>query len=213
MLTANQIIALANQYTSALPLRFVVSMAFHESGGDESEVDDYKSGKRQKAYDSEADGKEYTVGLFQCSHADLAQVTGDGSGYVTRLQDPDLNTRVFCGAMEKNLSRIREASGVFDNDTPDLWAYLAISHNQGLGAALQSINAYGMNWAAYKQRNAGSTTLPAHFAAYGDDAISGGQHWPSGSDTPDAPDSGGLDPMLLIPILVVSCVGLYLVLA
>lgn len=59
----------------------------------------------------------------------------------------------------------------------DVYSYMAIGHNQGIGAALKSINTYGMNWAAYKARpeNAGvNVAIDRGSGIYGDDVVSGG---------------------------------------
>jgi hypothetical protein len=55
----------------------------------------------------------------------------------------------------------------------DVWAYLALAHNQGLGAALKTIRTYGLDWDAYKKRNPTMTGI----IEYGDDCISGGPAW------------------------------------
>jgi hypothetical protein len=55
----------------------------------------------------------------------------------------------------------------------DTWAFLAIAHNEGLGAAEKTIMAHGLNWSAWKKRN----PRLAAMAAYGDDCITGGDRW------------------------------------
>jgi hypothetical protein len=59
----------------------------------------------------------------------------------------------------------------------DLYSYLGIAHNMGIGTALQSIKTYGMDWAAFKARpeNAGLNIVQARSGGtYGDDVVSGG---------------------------------------
>lgn len=55
-------------------------------------------------------------------------------------------------------------------------AYMAIAHNHGLGYAQTTINRYGMNWQAYKERNP-TDNIVCH--GYGEDCVTGGSNYPS----------------------------------
>lgn len=104
--------------------------------------------------------------------------------------------RIFAAAADYN-----SANGIapFDESNPpaDVWAYVAIAHNQGLGSAssgkgaLGSIAQYGLDWSAYKQRNAGAVNIATDRGSgvYGDDVISGGPDFTPGMAT--APFDGG----------------------
>jgi len=78
----------------------------------------------------------------------------------------------------QEIIRLADDRQVFDHETeysvrPDVWAYLSIAHNQGLGACKKTIRKYGLDWTAYKLRNSG-TPFWKDVAEYGDDCISGG---------------------------------------
>lgn len=75
------------------------------------------------------------------------------------------------------------AQGYRELPVPDLWAYLAIAHNQGIGTyaldgggALGTIRRNGVDWAAYKIRNA-HLGLPIITNGYGDSCLDGGERW------------------------------------
>lgn len=104
------------------------------------------------------------LGLFQILNGEVAQ-HGDVGAF---LVDIDRQAELMVERTEDNRARIREAAGV-PADALDPWdtgAYLALAHNEGIGAALQTIEAYGMDWDAYKARNPGR-----RINAYGDDCL------------------------------------------
>lgn len=107
--------------------------------------------------DHESDFNPYTVsdggkslGLYQVNASEAAEAGESGN-----LFDVDVNTRVMVYLAERNRAAIRNLIGLSSNvlDPWDMGAYLSIAHNQGLGAALETIREYGMDWAAYKDRN------------------------------------------------------------
>lgn len=81
--------------------------------------------------------------------------------------------------------------GKVERTNPDLLAYLALAHNEGLGAALKTVALHGLNWDAWCERNCpgwceARTAAPARAAEllakyplgnmckYGDDCMTGG---------------------------------------
>lgn len=166
----SEVVAMWGKYTSRIPAQFAVGLAERESGFDASEVDDYKSGTRV----TPVQGGKYTVGLFQVSESEYREIDGDtGQWYVDALRDPETNTRVFATYMEKRLDTITALAGARE---PDVWAYLALAHNAGIGMVRETIGKYGMDWEAFKARNAG-TDQGKRWARYGDAAINGGTKW------------------------------------
>lgn len=166
----SEIVSLWSKYTTRIPAQFAVGLAERESSFDASEVDDYKSGTRV----TPVDGGKYTVGLFQISESEYREIEGDtGQWYVTALQDVETNVRVFARYMEKRLDTIESLAGAKE---PDVWAYLALAHNAGIGMVRETIQKYGMDWEAFKTRNAG-TDQGKRWARYGDAAINGGTKW------------------------------------
>ena len=53
-------------------------------------------------------------------------------------------------------------------------AYLAIAHNKGMGFARLTIQRYGMDWTAYKERNPHDSIVDH---GYGEDCVTGGPQW------------------------------------
>lgn len=109
--------------------------------------------------------------------------------------DLDKSTMCMIRLAEDNRRGLRLAAGLAD-DKPDpdytdaagaVWpggtmrAYLAVAHNMGMGAARLSIQRYGMDWAAYKQRNPAQNVVDHH---YGEDCITGGPFWPTTNQQP-----------------------------
>ena len=77
--------------------------------------------------------------------------------------------------MEKRLESIIKAANLITPYPNDVWAYLALCHNQGKAACLKTIKNYSLNWEAYKKRN---PKLRIVSSGYGDDVITGGPHYP-----------------------------------
>jgi hypothetical protein len=159
-LTPQQVVDLWRQYTTDIPWQYALGSAQHESDLEPGPGAD-TSGDQPKLSDSTS------YGLYQMSTFEqgLAVVIGD-------IHDPDVNTKIFYLTMSKKLGAIRAAAG-FDDHGSDVWAYLGMAHNMGLGSALKTIAQHGLDWQAYKDRN---PDLPFVSKGYGDDCISGGKY-------------------------------------
>lgn len=141
--------------------RYFVATCFHEAGCTNEWDTEVATASNPTGFTS--------VGAYQLS-ADEAQ------RYGYKLVDMlDLTKATECMIMvaEHNRHVLREYAGITGDDPPDMRAYLALGHNQGLGAARKTITAHGMDWDAYRERNPGAAILK-----YGDDCISGGPEWP-----------------------------------
>jgi hypothetical protein len=166
--------------SSRIPARFAVGSALHESGYAVNEIDAGDQG----------DGSD-SIGIFQLSKAEAS----DAGHPLADLTDLDQAATVFAITMHKKLDAIVKATNdgndLYDDD--DLWAFLQIAHNQGLGAALATIKAHGANYSGpggYRERNIG-INKPGfngpHIIAYADDVISGGHDWDPSWDALPAP--------------------------
>lgn len=145
------------RYTRRIPAKYGLGTAQHESSFTLNEVDTEESGGVSK-------------GVYQLSEGEAADA-GFPQANLLGLEDA---TAVFCILCESRLDSIIKAARLDEKNLPmDVWAYLALAHNQGLYAAVKSIQRYGLNWATYKQRN----PQLAGMGRYGDDVISGGSHW------------------------------------
>lgn len=142
-----------------IPPRFFVGTAQHETNFAINEIDTEPNGF-------------VTEGIYQISREEATEVGMPKAD----LLDLDVATVVFTRLMEKRLSRI--LSKTTHPVKEDVWAYLAIAHNQGLGAALKTIEAHGLDWAAYKKRNPKVRIVSS---GYGDNVITGGPRWPKGA--------------------------------
>ena len=143
-------------------MQYAFGTAQHETDFTLNEVDVEMSGFCSK-------------GIFQLSEEEAGQAHNPGAN----LLDLDDSCQVLMSISAHRLDMIaQEAKLVASNPfPPDAWAYLVIAHNQGPMAAVKTIRRYGLDWAAYKQRNA--ITEPK-LLAYGDDCISGGAKFPEG---------------------------------
>ncbi len=151
------LVAAWRRYTQRIPAKYALGTAQHESSFTLNEVDTEKSGYVSK-------------GVYQLSESEAAEAEFSHANLL-ELEDA---TRVFCVLCERRLQRIIKTARLAEENLPvDVWAYLALAHNQGLSAALKTIELHGLNWAAYKQRN----PQLAGMGRYGDDVISGGSHW------------------------------------
>lgn len=126
--------------------------------------------------DTEEDDDVHSLGLFQVNSDEAKQ-----AGYNPKSLDllsPQDNLAVFVRISEQRLDAILKEIGYPSPEPEDLRAYLFLSHNQGLGAAIKSIQMYGLNWgngdSSYKARNVQHRS----WLAYGDDVISGGRYYP-----------------------------------
>lgn len=151
-ISASDAKALWLKYTDKIPWSFGAGSGKHESNFTYNEVDTEKSGFQ-------------SFGIYQLSKNE-AKEAGESSG---NLFDPETNTYIFVNRSLYRLKKILSAAKL-DSPTSDVWPYLFIAHNQGLEAAIKSINDYGLDWSAYKKRNASHTD----WIAYGDDVQTGG---------------------------------------
>lgn len=150
---------LARQATARIPAQYFVGTAQHESNFAANEIDTEESGYVSK-------------GLYQIAEDEAAPIM-----HGANLCDPVIATLVFARLQERRLDAI--LAHVPNAKQPDVWAYLAIAHNEGLGTwaadgkgALGTICRNGVNWPGYKARNYGRPICD-----YGDDVISGGARW------------------------------------
>jgi hypothetical protein len=180
--------------TRVVPPQFALGTALHESSYKLNEVDVEPNGHT-------------TGGLFQSDLPTLspfivgdAIVAGMPEKNIFYLEDA---CAVFAAMCERSLGRIYGAVdawndahgwGPIDRDNPpaDVWAYLAIAHNQGAGAAVKTIRAYGLDWTDYKRRNPTVNIAMARAGGtYGDDVISGGPDWREEYGQPFEQDDAG----------------------
>jgi hypothetical protein len=164
------LVACWRKYTTRIPCQHVCGTAQHETNYVLNELDTEPSGFQ-------------SGGLLQLD-SDEAKAAGRPKAVLYDLDDACF---VFANRCEFRLDTILAAADL-DEPTPDVWAYLAIAHNQGLGrfataarrkpgehpGALGSIADYGLDWPAYKARN---PQYAHNMIPYGDDCISGGEKW------------------------------------
>jgi len=126
-----------------------------------------------------------SVGGFQIGNEESQRY-----GYqLSDMLDLDKATSCMVRMAQDNRATLRYAlkltDDVHDPDYTDgkgvTWAggnmraYLAMAHNHGTGYTRATLAKYGMDWAAYKSRNA-TDPLVAH--GYGEDCITGGANYP-----------------------------------
>lgn len=212
---------LAAQLAPQIPAGLFVAVARKESGGDASEVDVYSTGKRvpDDQIDWGASGKEYTVGLFQCSASELRDYSGNASAYVAALQDPSMNLLVYAGALQKYIAEVK-ARG-WDGQSADGWAFVALGHNMGLARLKEKLTLIGgVNWASfverYKDRTLDSGYDATRWVNYGQaviDELEGTRILPAAvGDSIDAVEEtladAGIDPLLGV-VLIVGALALW----
>lgn len=203
-LTADEVVALWVKYSPNIPAAFALGSATHESDLDPSVV----------SRGDQSDGSD-SIGLYQISKAEAIAALRP----LADLLDAEDNTAVFASIMETKLAAIRaycDVNGIQTGE-PDLWAYLAMSHNMGIGSVRKTLATYGMDWPGYKLRNPGLAFVAK---GYGDDAITGGRH--AGEVTPTVNEEGqavdlqtatgegdtGLLPRVLLVIAVAWLLGI-----
>jgi len=191
----SDVLAVARSVSSRVPGQFFVGTAQHESGFVVNERD---SGDQGDGTDSD--------GIFQLSRSEAIK-SGHPAADLFDLGDA---ATVFAILMHRNLDRILSAAGNSSYPPGDVWAYLAMSHNQGIGAVEDSIRKFGLNYSGpggYRERNK-NTVKPGfngpNIIAYCDDVISGGKSWRfEWNDLPPPdPDVDVLDPVSGLPILL-----------
>lgn len=149
--------------TFSIPAQYVLGTAEHESDLTLNEIDTEESGFVSR-------------GIFQVSDEECYEV---GAGCEVDPLDLSNSCYILVALCERRLDKLIAEASLRPTGPwpPDIWAYLAIAHNQGLSAACKSIRRFGLNWSRYKQRNSPQGAYFARMAAYGDDVISGGLHW------------------------------------
>jgi hypothetical protein len=156
---------------SAIDARYALGTAQHEADLTVNEVDTEPSGYISK-------------GVYQLSDGEASDAGFPGAD----LLSLDASTKVFVELSARRLRAILAAwmtlapklNGLSPDGIPDdARAYLAVAHNAGLSTATKSITHYGMDWAAFVTRNAG-TDWGRKIARYGSDCVSGGVYWPTG---------------------------------
>lgn len=171
------------QYTR-IPPQFAVASAEQESGHTINEIDEEPPDEHGISYISK--------GIFQLSDGEAAHV-GHASADLLTLEGASL---VFALLQEERLAILLSAAGL-DAPTPDIYGFLSVAHNQGVGAARETIIKHGASWSAYKSRNISAAEAAVavatpetiehartklawwhSVAAYGDDCITGGARWP-----------------------------------
>jgi hypothetical protein len=165
---------LARSATKIIPDRYFVATATHESNFATNEVD-----TEEKGYVSK--------GLYQISDDEATSVGMRGAN----LLDPVMATIVFAKLQERRLTSIIGHLGATGVRYPDVWAFLAVGHNEGMGAwaakgkgVLVTLFNHGCIWGdpavpaaeddpkSYRQRNATRAIVK-----YGDDCVTGGPAW------------------------------------
>ncbi len=189
--SADDVAAAWQRFTSRIPVQYALGTAKHESSFATNEIDTEDSGFVSK-------------GIFQVSDGEAATVAPQS----VDLTDLVTSCRIFAALSEKRLDAIIAAANLNESDLPDdVWPYLVIAHNQGLGAAEKTISLYGLNWNAYKLRNA-NTDLGQRTARYGDDVIpSGPSAMSSDSSQDDNEEPDAETPLAANGCLVVVLVG------
>jgi hypothetical protein len=123
---------------SSVPLGYYHATVEHESG--------YSWNVRRTE-----DSGFQSWGLFQVGSSGFAEAGLTGIDPLL----PVVNAQAAVYITERDRARLRQLIGLAPGapDHRDMGAYLSIAYNQGLGAALETVGQYGMDWAAYKARN------------------------------------------------------------
>jgi hypothetical protein len=163
------IVAEWRKYASQVPAQYALGTAQHETDFTLNEKDTEPSGY-------------VSMGLYQIGVEEMQQ-TGHANANPYDLEDITIIMVDLAEARYKRLLQVArdraDASvsssprGLSSQQVLDLWAYLALAHNQGLAAAIKTITRHGVGWAAYKARN----PQLADMGRYGDDCITGGSKW------------------------------------
>lgn len=158
VVTPEEIIFEAIKIGTKLRHQYLVGTAKHETNYAVNECDEEENGFR-------------TYGVYQVSRQECREV-GEPDVDLLNLAN---STRVFCALMEKRLERIIKEINLDPNNLPlDVWFYLAMIHNMGLGATLKTIKRYGLDAKAWTERN----PKLAKNSRYYNNCISGGPDFP-----------------------------------
>lgn len=177
--------------------RYYVGTCFHESGCTNEWDTEIATASSPKGFVS--------VGAFQIGEDEAKRFRFK----LEDMLDLDKASECMVKLAESNRQAIRTAAAIpFKSPDPDCvvngkdWiggairAYLAITHNHGVGYMRQTIKNYGLNWAAYRLRNP-LDNIVAH--GYGEDCITGGSYWPNNAP-PMLPNHRDL--FLTIPFMI-----------
>src|SRR5271157_4240977 len=132
--------------TNKIIAQYAVASAQHETDFTTNEKDIEVSGFVSK-------------GIFQIADDEVIEAqewarATNNDARLGKLQSIDLYTLegssyVLATLAEKRLKRICEAAGLDYDDTtnlpPDVWFYVALAHNMGLGGALKTIANHGLD--------------------------------------------------------------------
>jgi hypothetical protein len=197
--SADDVIASARANSSGrIPMQHFLGSAQHES--------DLTVNERT----AEGNGQN-SDGLYQLNFGEAVRALRPDAN----LLDIDDNTLVFATLADARLTKCVGAANDYNaanglaaldetNLPPDIWAYVAIAHNQGDAAAVKSISTYGLDWNAYQSRNASVQGVAEHLSYYAD-AISGGSYW---RDEFGAPSPAGGTGYTLRAGIVIAGLGL-----
>jgi hypothetical protein len=155
-----ELVSAWKRHSSVIPLHYVFGTAQHESAFAVNERDTEPSGFQ-------------SLGIFQLS-LEEARDEGFPNADLLTLED---SCKVFASLCDYRLHTILRVAGL-SAPIPDVWAYLALAHNQGLGACIKTIKLHDLDWSGYIQRNPTLTGI----AAYGNDCITGGWKYKSDFD-------------------------------
>ncbi len=175
--------------TARIPATFALGVAQHETD------------LRTDEEDTETDGT-VTTGIFQLTRSEAVRALRPAAD----LTDLAESCAVFATIMESNLDALRDAAGLSDDAAffaRGGAAYLAWSHNAGLGQARTSIQRYGLDWSALKAR-AQNGYMVQRMEPYGDDCLTGGRYWTSelAAIVPSSDASTGFKPRMGLLILL-----------
>ncbi len=185
LLTGQQVLDAVNKAQAVLgpaliDPRYFVGTCFHEAGC-------------TNEWDTEVATQSCPTGYQSVGAYQIGDEEAHHYGYqLVDMLDFDKATTCMIRLAQDNRHWLRQfakiADGAPDPDYTDaagkVWtggtmrAYLAITHNHGLGYARLTIMRYGMDWSAYKKRNP-NDDIVAH--GYGEDCVTGGSMWPAGA--------------------------------
>lgn len=193
VMRAQQKLQLAN-----IDARYYVGTVFHEAGCTNEVDTEVATGSCPPGFVS--------VGAYQIGEEEAERY----SFVLSDMLDLEKSTECMVRMAEDNRHYLRVQAFGLGSTAPDpdytdikgrVWkagtmrAYLAIAHNHGTGYAKKTIQAYGMDWAAYKLRNP-QDNIVAH--GYGEDCVTGGEHWIDDPLVP-LPDIGRRTLRLMVP--------------
>lgn len=170
-LSADQVAQMMERISALVPSSFYVAMAGRESSFDPNNVT------------HETNGQD-SIGLFQVNADEARQAGYAGAD----LKDPEVNGHVISYLMEHNLQTLATKYGfAAGSPPPDVWYYLATSHNAGLGRAEMWIDEQGgrLSWAETKNNHPTFVTIARGYAdEIGNAARAGGAPggWGGGGD-------------------------------